>query len=203
MKRKMKMAKKYTPATFQPTVRPSWAGILSYISEKERSDILEAIIKFPEKTGIESRFWFETIQPDLQDQYEKFIRTCNLRGRGAKTYWGEHKDNLSYTQVKHNDKISITKDDHKDNLLKGQGQVKDKGKGNNNTETEKKILIEDGKFYMDDSMPEYKDILVGLTEEEVLKLWKWIYNKYYGLQIPLSKIRSMIINFKKQKGENK
>ena len=109
------MTKKYTPAVFQATVRPSWAGILSYISEKERSDILEAIIKYPNETKIESKFWQETIKPDLEEQYDKFIKICDIRGRSAKTYWGEHK--LS---------ISNTKDEQKDNLLKG----KDKDKGN-------------------------------------------------------------------------
>ena len=70
------MAKKYTPAIFQPTVRPSWAGTLSYIPEKEKSDILEAIIKYPQETKIQSIFWEETIKPDLDEQYEKFLKVC-------------------------------------------------------------------------------------------------------------------------------
>lgn len=120
------MTKKYTPATFQPTVRPSWCGILSYISEKEKSDILEAIIKYPNDTGLDSRFWLETIKPDLDEQYQKFINTCEQRGRGAKTYWGEHKLSLSNTY-----------DEHKDNLLKDKDKdkvkVKDKVKNNRPT----------------------------------------------------------------------
>lgn len=122
----MKMSKKYTPAIFQPTIRPSWGGILSYISEKEKSDILEAIIKYPDNTGLDSRFWLETIKPDLDEQYQKFVATCEQRGRGAKTYWGEHKLSLSNTY-----------DEHKDNLLKDKDKdkdkVKDKNKDKNNT----------------------------------------------------------------------
>lgn len=111
------MSKKYTPATFQPTVRPSWAGTLHYIPTEERSEILEAIIKFPEETNIKSVFWEETIKPDLKEQYDKFLRICEIRGRGAKTYWGEHK--LS---------ISNTNDYQKDNLLKDKDKDKDKDK---------------------------------------------------------------------------
>ena len=40
---------KYTPATFQPTVRPDWAGILSYLSDKEKIEIL---------TALEDNDWF-------------------------------------------------------------------------------------------------------------------------------------------------
>lgn len=188
------MPTKYTPATFQPTVRPSWAGILTYISEKERSDILEAIIKFPEKTDIESKFWEDTIRPDLQEQYEKFIKTCESRGRGARTYWGEHKENISYTY-----------DKHKDNFLKGQGQDKGKDKNKDNisitypTHTEKMVEIEEGKFFMDDTVPEYKELLSGLSDDEVEKLWRWIMKKYEYQKLSVSKIQSMIINFKNKK----
>lgn len=122
------MTKKYTPAIFQPTVRPSWVGILSYLSEKEKSDILEAIIKYPSDTEISSMFWIDTIKPDLDEQYSKFLNICDIRGRSAKTYWGEHK--LS---------ISSTNDKHKDNLLKDKDKDKDKVK-------DKEDNIYDNKF---------------------------------------------------------
>ena len=117
------MTKKYTPAIFQPTVRPSWVGILSYLSEKEKSDILEAIIKYPSDTEISSMFWRDTIKPDLDEQYSKFLNICDIRGRSAKTYWGEHK--LS---------ISSTNDIHKDNLLKDKDKDKHKVKVKDNME---------------------------------------------------------------------
>ena len=115
----MTMSKKYTPATFQPTIRPSWAGILSYIDANEKAEILDAIICFPNESlgGVKSRFYNETIKPDLTQQYEKFVSTCEQRGRGAKTYWGEHK--LS---------ISNTSDEHKDTLLKDKDKSQDKDK---------------------------------------------------------------------------
>lgn len=114
------MTKTYTPAVFQPTIRPSWAGAMKYIPIDEKADILEAIVRFPENDEIDSAFWQETILPDLQAQYKKFVETCEARGRGAKTYWGEHK--LS---------ISSTYDKHKDNLLKDKDNNKDKVKDNN------------------------------------------------------------------------
>lgn len=113
------MTKKYTPATFQPTVRPAWAGILSYISDTEKATILEAIIKYPNEIDIQSKFWFETIKPDLDEQYNKFVETCQQRGRGAKTYWGEHKLSLCNTY-----------DEHKVNLLKDKDKDKNKDKDN-------------------------------------------------------------------------
>ena len=95
------MVRNYKPAVFQPTVRPSWAGTLSYVPVEERSLILEAILRFPEEIEINSAFWKDTILPDLQSQYDKFVETCLARGRGARTYWGEHKLYLSNTQDKH------------------------------------------------------------------------------------------------------
>ena len=88
--REKKMSK-YTPAIFQPTVRPSWAGILSYIGTDEKSQILEAIIRYPTDTGIKSRFWEDTIKPDLEEQYTKFVKSCEAKGCGSRTYWGNRR----------------------------------------------------------------------------------------------------------------
>lgn len=84
--------------------------------------MLEAIIKYPRATDIQSRYWEETIKPDLDLQYETFVSTCSARGRGAKSYWetkGKDKDNLSIPQV-------ILKD----NSLKDKDKDKDKNKDN-------------------------------------------------------------------------
>ena len=119
---------KYIPAVFQPTVRPAWAGILSYVSVEEKSQILEAIIRFPEDTGIKSKFWEETVKPDLEMQYTKFVKANEAKGCGSRTYWakGEDKDKISLPYDKHMDNISIRTDkDIKD-------KDKDKDKVNNN-----------------------------------------------------------------------
>lgn len=93
---------KYTPATFQPTVRPDWAGILSYLSDKEKSEILVALFKYP-SVECDSAFWKETIKPDLDLQYEIFTESCKAKSRGVRNRW----DKISITDVEDMDKISI------------------------------------------------------------------------------------------------
>ena len=133
------MTKKYIPAIFQPTVRPSWVGILSYLSEKEKSDILEAIIKYPSETEISSMFWRDTIKPDLDEQYSKFLNICNIRGLSAKTYWGELKLSSSYTKDNHKDNLFKDKDKDKD-------KVKEKDKNNNRYGELKNVLLTDEQY---------------------------------------------------------
>lgn len=99
---------KYTPATFQPTIRPDWAGILSYLSDKEKSEILTALFKYPSDISekCESAFWKETIKPDLDLQYETFKQSCEAKSRGIRNRWGK----ISITDVKDMNKISIRHD---------------------------------------------------------------------------------------------
>ena len=59
----------------------------------------------------------------------------------------------------------------------------------------KTVHIVEGEFFMDETMPDYKRFLVGLSDKEIEKLWKWIMDKYYGQHIPVSKIQQMIKNF--------
>ena len=144
------MSKKYTPAIFQPTLRPSWGGALSYIAIEEKSKILEAIINYPKTIEINSRFWEETIKPDLDTQYETFVETCQAKGRGAKSYWekmGKDKYNISYTDDKDMDNISIARDNHKDNSLKDKDKDKDKDKIKNNRYGEcKNVLLTEEQY---------------------------------------------------------
>lgn len=93
---------KYTPATFQPTVRPDWAGILSYLSDKEKAEILTAILKYP-TIECESMFWKETIKPELDIQYEAFVKACEAKSRGVRNRWGK----ISIRDVEDMNKTSI------------------------------------------------------------------------------------------------
>lgn len=92
----------YKPATFQPTIRPDWGGVLSYISDKEKAEILTAIIKYP-TIECKSAFWNEVIKPDLDIQYEEFKKACEAKSRGIRNRWGK----ISITDVE--DKNNITK----------------------------------------------------------------------------------------------
>lgn len=112
------MPSKYVPAIFQPTIRPSWSGVLSYLPVEEKCSILDALFKYPNQ-DCNSKFWKETIKPDLDTQYRKFTLSCQAKGRASSTYWekkGEDMLSSSITDGK------VCKDKDKD---KG----KDKGKG--------------------------------------------------------------------------
>ena len=91
----------YKPATFQPTVRPDWGGVLSYIPVEEKAKILEAIIKYP-SVDIDSVFWQETIKPDLDLQYETFTQQCEMKSRAMRDRWGK----TSCTSLQDNNKTS-------------------------------------------------------------------------------------------------
>ena len=62
----------------------------------------------------------------------------------------------------------------------------------------KKVKIEQGKFFMDDTIPEYKEALQGMSDKEIEKLWSWIMNKYGGQELPMDRITKMIKNFNKR-----
>lgn len=96
---------KYTPATFQPTVRPDWAGVLSYLSDKEKSEILVALFKYP-SVECKSTFWLETIKPDLDLQYQAFQESCKAKSRGIRNRWGK----ISITNVEDMNKTTIRHD---------------------------------------------------------------------------------------------
>ena len=106
------MAKKYQPAIFQPTVRPDWGGTLSYLSDAEKSEILTALVKYP-SVECQSKFWLETIKPDLDLQLSRFMNSNAVKSRGALNRWGKisipypnHMDTISIPYDKDMDKIS-------------------------------------------------------------------------------------------------
>lgn len=149
------MTKKYTPAVFQPTVRPAWKGAMAYIGKEEKADILEAIICYPEETNINSRFWKDTVKPDLDEQYINFTKICELRGRGARTYWGELKLSSSSTYDKHKDNLLKDKDKSKS---KDKEQVK--SKDNNNINNKYNNNINNNYYGVQDNaeVDEYEDV---------------------------------------------
>lgn len=63
---------------------------------------------------------------------------------------------------------------------------------------EKTVKIIEGQFFLDDSIPEYKESTQGMTEKEMLKLWQWIMDRYKGRTLSMSKINTMIKNFNKR-----
>ena len=61
------------------------------------------------------------------------------------------------------------------------------------------VMIVEGQFYLDDSMPEYKEYLKGTTDEEQLRIWKWIVDNKYGQEVSKDWIIERIIQFRKPK----
>lgn len=146
------MVRKYTPAVFQPTVRPSWVGILTYISKEEQAAILEAILKYPNQTDISSKFWDDAIEPDLKAQYTTFTQSNQDKGRASRDYWNKKGEDMvtnslpmgedmvtnslpddNHMENKEEDMVTILKDKSKD-------KDKDKSKDKDNTELNSKPL---------------------------------------------------------------
>lgn len=86
-------------ATFQPTVRPDWAGAMDYMSESEQSKIFQAILMFPSIDLPESAYWNKTIKPDLQNQYETFMSVCEKKAIGIRKRWENAKGVDKYSSV--------------------------------------------------------------------------------------------------------
>lgn len=139
--------RKYIPATFQPTIRQDWAGILSYISDQEKAEILTAIFKYP-NIECKSKFWLETIKPDLDLQYENFKRSCEAKSRGIRNRWGK----ISITDVE--DMNNTCNTDVID--AKSKSKSKSIGIGKN---IEKDKNTENGKIYNNFIPPTEQEIL--------------------------------------------
>lgn len=107
--------------TFQPTVRPDWCGVLSYLSAEEKADILEAIIRYPSKE-CKSAFWLETVKPDLDLQFETFVNRCeknkqciNARWERIKSNTQDKKENTNeYARIKSYSNEYVLKDESED-----------------------------------------------------------------------------------------
>lgn len=59
------------------------------------------------------------------------------------------------------------------------------------------VLIVQGQFYLDDSMPEYKQYLIGSTDDEQERIWKWIMDNKYGQEVSKDWIIERIKQFRK------
>jgi hypothetical protein len=66
-------------------------------------------------------------------------------------------------------------------------------------EEEPTVLVEEGSFYIDESMTEYLDLLSGYpgADHIAFAVWQWIFKNFEGRRVKISFIRSMIEKFKK------
>ena len=67
-------------------------------------------------------------------------------------------------------------------------------------EKQKTILIEEGAFYIDDTMPQYKAVIADLTQDTrddiCTKVWNWLVNNKRGELVNESFIIERLIQFR-------
>lgn len=47
-------------------------------------------------------------------------------------------------------------------------------------DTSNQVLIVEGQFYLDDTIPEYRPYLAGVSSDDQEKIWKWLIKNRYG-----------------------
>ena len=77
---------------FCPYVYAEWGELFDAITEKERSEILLAITKFPEYEPVGVSIW-NFIKSQLQKDYELFVEKCEKNGEISRNYWKNKKTN--------------------------------------------------------------------------------------------------------------
>ena len=77
---------------FCPYIYAEWGELFDAITEKERSEILLAITKFPEYEPENVPIW-NFIKSQLQKDYELFVEKCEKNGEISRNYWQNKKTN--------------------------------------------------------------------------------------------------------------
>lgn len=77
---------------FCPYIYTEWGELFDAITEKERSEILLAITKFPEYEPENVPIW-NFIRSQLQKDYELFVEKCEKNGQISRNYWQNKKTN--------------------------------------------------------------------------------------------------------------
>ena len=77
---------------FCPHIYAEWGELFDAITEKERSEILLAITKFPEYEPENVPIW-NFIKSQLQKDYELFVEKCEKNGEISRSYWQNKKAN--------------------------------------------------------------------------------------------------------------
>lgn len=182
-------------ATFQPTVRPDWAGAMEYIPEQEQIKIFQAILMFPAIDLSDSAFWNKTIKPDLQNQYETFIASCEKKAIGIRKRWETTKSIDNYTNVldkntTEQDMIYIVKDKdkYKDKNKVVSEMLSSIGKDNTNS-----ILIDSS--FSCSKFDVFKTYINEMPLEVIQSVENWLKKQKNGQTVPVEFITKQFINF--------
>lgn len=187
-------------ATFQPTVRPDWAGAMEYIPASEQVKIFQAILMFPVIDLPDSAFWNKTIKPDLQNQYETFIASCEKKAIGVRKRWENTKGIDNYTNViDMNTNLKDNNSNEKDMLY----IVKDKDKYKSNKVSEmlssigrnnsKSVLI-DCNFNCS-VFSEFQPYLKEMPTDVIKSVENWLKKEKNGQTVTIDFITRQFINF--------
>jgi hypothetical protein len=182
-------------ATFQPTVRPDWAGAMEYIPEQEQIKIFQAILMFPAIDLPDSAFWNKTIKPDLQNQYETFIASCEKKAIGIRKRWETTKSIDNYTNVldkntTEQDMIYIVKDKdkYKDKNKVVSEMLSSIGKENTNS-----ILIDSN--FSCSKFDVFKTYINEMPSCVIQSVENWLKKQKNGQTVPVGFITKQFINF--------
>lgn len=80
----------YKKKQFSPHIYAEWGELFDAITERERSEVLLAITKFPEYEPKDVTIW-SFIKSQVQKDYEIFIDKCESNSALIKNYWAKHK----------------------------------------------------------------------------------------------------------------
>lgn len=85
---------------FCPHIYAEWGELFDAITEKERSEILLGITKFPEYEPKNVPIW-NFIKSQLQKDYELFVEKCESNSAIIKNYWNKkkQKDTNEYERI--------------------------------------------------------------------------------------------------------
>lgn len=69
------------------------------------------------------------------------------------------------------------------------------GEKKQHADPESGVLIEQGTFYLDDTIPEYHEACKNLTEDEQERAWKWIMEHFEGKRLTVDFINNVLKRF--------
>ena len=60
---------------------------------------------------------------------------------------------------------------------------------------ENSVLVEEGKIFIDDTIPEYREACKRLTDNEIEKAWKWIMQHFEGKAVSVDFVNGVLKKF--------
>lgn len=94
-----------TRKQFSPHIYAEWGELFDTITDRERSEILLAITKYPNYEPVDTPIW-NFIKSQIQKDYEIFVAKCEKNGEISRNYWGLRKKENIPNDIESNRTIS-------------------------------------------------------------------------------------------------